>query len=164
MQRRTFLIAGASLFASGSALAQVGSTQSTGSKLSVEEMNQCLAMHNHVRQEVGVGPLSWSKKLAQHAQSWAEKLAASGRFQHSGSAYGENLAAAPHIVDAVHMWVKEKDKYRKGMGFTPETGHYTQVVWNKTRYVGMGKADAGQYFIWIANYDPPGNMNGRDPY
>lgn len=48
------------------------------------------------------------------------------------------------------------------------TGHFTQLVWRKTRRLGVGVArsdcgsngSGGQYYV-VANYDPPGNVVGE---
>jgi len=39
------------------------------------------------------------------------------------------------------------------------TGHFTQVVWLETRYVGMAKSANGRFIA--ANYFPGGNMKGQ---
>ncbi|MEM9017804.1 MAG: hypothetical protein AAGC68_12385, partial [Verrucomicrobiota bacterium] len=49
------------------------------------------------------------------------------------------------------------------------TGHYTQMVWRRTREIGAGKAviQKGQYRGWVivvGIYDPPGNFGGQAPY
>lgn len=164
MNRRTFILSGLTLALTSPLLAQEIRIPFTGSKLRPDEAEQLLALHNVARSDVGVGPLNWSEKLAGHAQQWAEHLAATGKFEHSNSRYGENLAAAGDVAEAMLMWLSEKESWRKGMGFTMKTGHYTQIVWKKTRQVGCGKAESDGYTIWVASYDPPGNMNGKDPY
>ncbi|MBE9012208.1 SCP-like extracellular, partial [Pseudanabaenaceae cyanobacterium LEGE 13415] len=53
---------------------------------------EILDAHNRYRSEVGVAPLNWSDDLANHAQDWANHLAANRLFQHSGApGEGENL-------------------------------------------------------------------------
>lgn len=43
-------------------------------------------------------------------------------------------------------------------------GHYTQVVWKNSRYVGCGKAMAANGTLYyVCNYYPAGNTGGR-PY
>jgi hypothetical protein len=43
-------------------------------------------------------------------------------------------------------------------------GHFTQLVWNDTEFVGCGRSEcfAGGVFI-TCSYDPPGNWKGEVP-
>jgi hypothetical protein len=47
-------------------------------------------------------------------------------------------------------------------------GHYTQVVWRKTRELGCGyatcKRDGFLVEFWACNYSPAGNVRGQEPY
>lgn len=131
-----------------------------------------LASHNRVRAAVGVPPLEWSPQLAAVAQRWADDLAASKRFAHRPkSQYGENLfeligtAATP--ADVVNAWASERNAYdprRQSCRTGAVCGHYTQIVWRKTRKVGCGMAQSGTRQVWVCNYDPPGNYAGQRPY
>ena len=97
--------------------------------------------HNRARAKHCARPLSWSAKLAQVAQRWANSLRDRGcQFGHSGGSYGENLAAGttgtldPDSV--VKMWYDEVAQYRfPDGGFSMKTGHFTQVVWRGTTAV-----------------------------
>lgn len=42
-------------------------------------------------------------------------------------------------------------------------GHFTQVVWKSTKYVGMGIAKSNTHgsVVIVANYLPPGNFIGQ---
>jgi uncharacterized protein YkwD len=123
--------------------------------------------HNRVRAKHCAAPLTWSAKLAQAAQQWANALRAkSCSFGHSGGAYGENLAAgtsgtlAPASV--VGMWYDEVSQYRfPDGGFSMKTGHFTQVVWRGTRQVGCGRSQCNGMDIYVCEYDPPGNWEGQ---
>ena len=112
-------------------------------------------------------PLTWSPKLAQAAQQWANTLKAKGcAFEHSGGATGENLAAGTTgALDAratVAMWYDEIKGYSfKQPGFSMQTGHFTQVVWRGTTSVGCGKSQCKGMDIWVCEYDPPGNWEGQ---
>jgi pathogenesis-related protein 1 len=132
-----------------------------------------LAAHNRARHAVGVPDLQWSAKLAETAQGWAETLRGQHcAMRHSGAAgIGENLAWAGgrHLspADVVAMWVRE------GRAFNPADnscdrgavcGHYTQVVWRNTKFVGCAIASCGDSEIWVCNYSPPGNYIGERPY
>ena len=151
---------------------------SIGSRLSSQEVQQLLSLHNKVRADVGVGPVTWSKELAIYAQEWANHLASTDcSLQHRPSSgkwkrvYGENLfmgtAGTFGVADAVTSWEDEKKHYR---GQTLDrsnwydSGHYTQMVWKESQQIGCAKAECNGYLIIVCNYDPPGNVLGQKPY
>jgi uncharacterized protein YkwD len=123
--------------------------------------------HNHVRALHCAKPLTWSPKLADVAQKWANALRDKGcAFGHSGGQYGENLAAGTEgVLDpeaTVKMWYDEIEKYKfPDGGFSMQTGHFTQVVWRGTTQVGCGHASCKGNDIWVCNYDPAGNWEGQ---
>ncbi|NVB83031.1 MAG: hypothetical protein HOV81_31930 [Kofleriaceae bacterium] len=129
---------------------------------------QWIAAHNAVRAKHCAPALTWSKKLAEVAQSWANQLKAKGCvFGHSpGAKYGENLAAgtigALDPESTVAMWYDEIKQYKfPAGGFSMNTGHFTQVVWKSTREVGCGHVQCKGNDIYVCNYDPPGNWEGQ---
>jgi hypothetical protein len=85
--------------------------------------------------------------------------------------YGENLfigtAGRYGVADAVQAWASEK-KYYRGQTLDPsswyDSGHYTQIVWKNTKYIGCAKTECGGKIIVVCNYDPPGNVLGQKPY
>jgi len=119
--------------------------------------------HNRYRAKHCAPPLVWSDKLAKVAQKWVDTLVKKGcAFEHSGSDYGENLAAgtagamSPDAV--VDMWYREVDRYDfKHGGFSMDTGHFTQLVWKSTKRVGCGMRTCKGLDVWVCNYDPAGN-------
>jgi uncharacterized protein YkwD len=129
---------------------------------------QFVDAHNAVRAKHCAPPLTWSKKLAEVAQSWANTLKAKGCvFGHSpGAKYGENLAAgtvgALDPQSTVDMWYDEIKLYKfPNGGFSMQTGHFTQVVWRSTQQVGCGHVTCNGNDIYVCNYDPPGNWEGQ---
>ncbi len=144
-------------------------TNPSNNSVNIQEI---LAAHNGLRNERGVGPLTWSNDLAKVAQNWANDLARRNcSFEHSTSDYGENLASGGTsftIPQLIQMWGDEKKD------FDPVTrkcfpgrncGHYTQVVWRKTTKVGCGIAKcANGEIILVCNYDPAGNFNDEPAY
>jgi len=129
-----------------------------------------VAIHNTVRAQVGTSPLTWSDRLAAVAQEWANGLLASGKFVHSHNPdYGENLyeirgaAATPAVV--VKAFADESRDYDyRSNSCRSVCGHYTQVVWNDTKEVGCAVARGGGREVWVCEYYPPGNWEGRKPY
>ena len=132
-----------------------------------------VAAHNRARRSVGVPDLAWSDPLARTAQAWAERLRG-GRceMRHSGaSGLGENLAWASGTQlrpeDVVALWVREARGYAPASGACAPgavCGHYTQVVWRETRFVGCGMARCGESEVWVCNYSPAGNVSGQRAY
>ena len=123
-----------------------------------------LASHNRYRARHCAAPLTWSPRLAEVAQAWANTLAAKGcAFGHSrGGSYGENLAAgttgAMDPGTVVAMWYDEVALYAFDRpGFSMQTGHFTQVVWRGTTQLGCGVVQCKGMDVWVCNYDPPGN-------
>ena len=123
--------------------------------------------HNRLRARHCAPPLRWSPKVAASAERWAQTLQRKGcALQHSGGPYGENLAGGTHgamTPDAVvEMWYAEVKGYAfKRGGFSPKTGHFTQLVWRGTSELGCAKAECGsQIDLWVCQYAPPGNVEG----
>ena len=129
---------------------------------------QFVEAHNRVRAKHCAPPLTWSKKLADVAQKWANTLRDKGCvFGHSpGAKYGENLAAgtvgALDPTSTVDMWYDEIKLYKfPNGGFSMQTGHLTQVLWRSTKQVGCGHVTCKGNDIYVCNYDPPGNWEGQ---
>jgi len=131
--------------------------------------------HNHYRALHGAPKIKHNKELSKIAQAWADNLAKTNTFQHSTNKYkgdnlGENIAnkwsssgadyAGP---DAVDQWYSEEPKYDYNEAqWNPNAGHFSQVVWNGSTEVGLGKSktkDGG--CIVVANYYPAGNIIGK---
>jgi uncharacterized protein YkwD len=129
-----------------------------------------LAAHNAVRARVKIPPLTWSDRLADQAQAWANWLLARNKFDHNAdSPYGENLfdirgdsATAALVVNA---WDSESRDYNYSSNTCRKVcGHYTQIIWASTKQVGCGVARDAKREVWVCNYDPPGNWTGKRPY
>ncbi|MDP2387371.1 MAG: CAP family protein [Bacteroidota bacterium] len=153
--------------------------EKTGSKVSVKEAQEALDFHNKARQELGIEPLQWSHELSKYAQEWADHLANSNcDFDHRPDSgkwaqlYGENIywgkGGIYTALDASKSWFKEKKSFKNvplSSSNWSKAGHYSQMIWRKTKHVGMGvaKCKDGSYII-VANYDPAGNMMGEKAY
>ena len=116
-------------------------------------------------------PLAWRAELASIAQDWAEGCV----FEHSSNGLGENLAFfsgdSTTPTEVVELWASEASVYDYASNDCApgeQCGHYTQIVWRDTRFVGCGAAscalDGFEGVIWVCNYDPPGNVIGEQPY
>lgn len=147
----------------------------TGSNVPQDQAQAALDFHNSKRRDVGAPPLEWSPELAAYAQKWANHLANDndcGLDHTVNNNYGENLfggsGRAYTALDASQDWYSEIQSYKYGV-LTDDnwygTGHYTQMVWSKTKQVGIGQANCpGGGLVIAAEYSPPGNYTGEKPY
>lgn len=75
---------------------------------------------------------------------------------------------------AVESWVREREYYRGGTKIPEksgdkvfeEYGHWTQLVWSDTREVGCcaGMEESERLVVWVCEYWPAGNVQGRSAY
>ncbi|KAL0849828.1 hypothetical protein ABMA28_011767 [Loxostege sticticalis] len=133
--------------------------------------DEFLKAHNEYRRKHGVPPLEISKKLCKYAEEWAKTIAKKGSMEHRDqNDYGENIFYAwssdPNFTvsgkDPVDKWYSEIKDHPFGREPTSlGSGHFTQVVWEDTKEVGVGmaKSKEGQVYV-VANYYPPGNVMG----
>lgn len=141
--------------------------------------HRVLATHNHERAQIGVPPLRWNPALAESAETWAEHLASTGRFEHAPEVAarpeGENLWAGtrgrftPEAMTAA--WIREKQHFQPGAfpnnsktGRVEDVAHYTQLVWRDTREVGCAVAAGQHEDILVCRYANAGNYRGERPF
>ena len=121
-------------------------------------------------------PLAWDEGLAVAAKQWALELARSGHFEHSPrelrGPQGENLfmgtAGAYSIDEMIDDFLEEREDFIPGTfpdvardGSWHNVGHYTQIIWRKTRTVGCAIARGhGQDYL-VCRYFPAGNVMGQ---
>jgi len=133
-----------------------------------------LQLHNYYRARHSVSPLIISQRLNHIAQRYAEHLAATSKFEHSGNkleneVLGENLymqwisfgKVPVSAREATKSWYDEIDLYNyKYPRYSEETGHFTQMIWKSTKKMGVGvalSADEREVYV-VANYYPAGNI------
>jgi glioma pathogenesis-related protein 2 len=128
-----------------------------------------LNAHNNFRAKHCVPAMTWSDSLAASAQQWASGCKMNGgAFVHSGVP-GENLrwssppgGQGDGAVTA--SWYNEIGNYNfNNPGFSPATGHFTQVVWAGSTQLGCAKAVCGNFDYWVCRYSPAGNITGQFP-
>ncbi|ODQ61345.1 hypothetical protein WICANDRAFT_90751 [Wickerhamomyces anomalus NRRL Y-366-8] len=125
--------------------------------------SQVVDLHNYERSKHSAQPLTWSSELTNFAESYATNYNCNGTLIHSHSKYGENLALGYNTSAAIKAWYDEVKLYDfNNPGFRESTGHFTQLVWNSTKYIGCAVKDCGSYFgqYLVCEYDPPGNFQG----
>lgn len=132
---------------------------------------ECLKVHNECRQKHGCPPLKLNKDICRISQLWADVLIRRSVPQQSNNTdYGEhifsceskNLNFTVSAREVVEKWYSEiKDHV---FGEEPEdlkTGHFSQVIWKKTRELGVGFAKSKGRVVVVTNYYPPGNYVGN---
>ena len=146
-------------------------TTTTAQQFSEDEKAAFVNLHNSARAAVGVGPVAWNDALAAQALQHARYC----QTQHIKGPYGENLwwsygaGTTGTPADAMSYWVGEKPyyDYSSNSCVGGECGHYTQVVWRRTAYVGCARVACntnGIGTIIACNYFPRGNMKNERPY
>lgn len=118
------------------------------SRASHGDSRDCLGAHNILRRHHGVPDLVWDERIAAYAQKRSEYIAARGMgsFEHpKDGCLGENLYAQSWAswgcAPMVRSWYDEIKSYDFGKpGFSPDTGHFTALVWRTTTRVGCGMA------------------------
>ncbi|XP_063824216.1 venom allergen 5-like isoform X2 [Ostrinia nubilalis] len=127
----------------------------------------------------------WDAELANKAAGWASKYRqghnpnkdiASNRFQTGENLYRYSTTKSPSTLSigrAIDSWFLEHHNYtfqpfKSAEPNSPKIGHYTQMVWSDTTYVGcaMSRWQDGKYtrYFVVCNYGPPGNYLNKFPY
>ncbi|WP_246450255.1 CAP domain-containing protein [Sphingomonas rhizophila] len=135
-----------------------------------------LSVHNDARREFGVAPLAWNQRLADAAETYARRMAATNVYRHDSTPgrrklMGENLWRGPRGVFAydvmISTMVDERRHFRGGAfpnvsrtGQWLDVSHYTQIVWPTTTEVGCGLASNARYDYFVCRYAPTGNKDG----
>ncbi|XP_052749346.1 venom allergen 5.02-like [Galleria mellonella] len=128
----------------------------------------------------------WDDELAAKATKWAsqnsfahnsDKKIGSGRFT-----TGENIfmfsttshAVKLNVESVLNGWFNEYEHYTYGRLLKDkkpdkvQTGHYTQMVWSNSTYLGCGVSlfskSGWMSYIVVCNYGPAGNIIGSVPY
>ena len=152
---------------------------SGGTTLTANFDQRVLAAHNRERATLAIPPLKWNPALADSARAWANRLAATGAFEHAperaSDPEGENIwggskgyFTAEAMVDG---WVREKRYFRPGTfpqnsvtGKVEDVGHYTQLMWRDTGQVGCAIATGAVEDILVCRYAQAGNYLGEKPF
>jgi uncharacterized protein YkwD len=137
-------------------------------------ISKVLEIHNNYRSQVGSPPLQWSPALALSAYKWASHLSQTGKFTHDPNFQeGENLAGGSGNINfqqLIGLWAAEKNNFINRpypncskTGKDSDVGHYTQIVWKRTREVGCALV-SGKRTCLVCRYNPAGNFIGEKTY
>ncbi|KAI8486138.1 Peptidase inhibitor 16 [Branchiostoma belcheri] len=144
------------------------------SVLTTHEIDAILYEHNEFRKSVqptaaDMEYMVWNEKLAAIAQDWADQCVYTQNIRRE-----ERFKGPYRAGEETKRWFEEGQKY----SYTTDTctdkrcGHYTQVVWAKSREIGCGvkKCDILQGLGWrnsyviVCDYSPRGNRAYLKPY
>ncbi|GAC98083.1 hypothetical protein PHSY_005672 [Pseudozyma hubeiensis SY62] len=140
-----------------------------------------LDLHNAERARYGLQPLQWNVELANMASCWAD-LKAYGHSEDHFAASGENIAVGlgdPCYTDpmegmknAVYSFLDEDRNWATNPHMSEDNGHWTQIVWKETQFVGCAvsqrkhfmpesmQEDKASMYV-VCEYYPPGNVEGQ---
>ncbi|KAG5318948.1 GAPR1 protein, partial [Pseudoatta argentina] len=141
-----------------------------------EFITECLCWHNVYRQRHNAPPLTMSPQLCEYAQSWANHLAHTNTFYYKNDRnVGHNLYCRPggavpgditgqEVASYWYSAVKQYDFLKEPdiLHANVNAGHFTQLIWARSCYFGVGKAcsRSGKVIV-VANYEPVGNVSGQ---
>lgn len=135
------------------------------------EIQEFLKLHNDERKKLGIEPLEWDEELTKQCEIYANKLIKIGTLMHDNlNGVGENLfwgsSSSPNqykLKNGALSWLVEK-QYFKSNKYTPQTGHYTQMIWRNTKKVGAFIIYNGTECYIVARYYPAGNYLNEKVY
>ena len=166
--------------------------------LSDKEKNLVLDYHNQLRAKVANGQetrgrsgsqppaadmleFQWDDEIANMAQRWADQCTFGhdknrkvARFQVGQNVY-QASSSRNYPIDfknGINGWYDEVSDFDKSgidrFRFSSGVGHYTQIVWSATRFIGCGAISykGGRWInnYIVCNYGPAGNFIGRKMY
>ncbi|KAL9975334.1 hypothetical protein ACROYT_G012487 [Oculina patagonica] len=152
-------------------------TELTFTKEDEDFIDQMVEEHNKLRSIHLSPPLVKNRNMSLQAKALAIQLASEANLRHSDKAsrpdQGENLAmgctsSGPGITakDAAKEWYDEVCSHNfYDQAYQDKSGHFSQLVWNATRELGVGKAMGTKFgmnctFI-VARYRPLGNIGSE---
>ena len=142
---------------------------SSSSFINEPYMNEALNMHNFFRKKHDSQELLLNKELCKMAQKYAEKCANLKNIElcydlFNNEIIGQNISVIDFdkfkVTDICQKWYNEKESYNFFSNkYITGTGHFTQLIWKNTKYVGFGyKKSDNEKIYFVANYYPAGNI------
>jgi hypothetical protein len=152
------------------------------SKSEVLERHSCWRTHLNPPAKSAIPVLQWDPELAQLAERWAAQCSQPPNAHDTKEArtlpnrttdgvswdwVGQNICYSTNQMswsECVDGWAEEQKDFTYGKGQTGpgQVGHYTQVVAERSKFVGCGWSycpNKGLPYVQVCNYGPGGNMN-----
>ena len=135
-----------------------------------------LELHNEARSDVGSPSLIISKRLSTYAQKLADSISKISIYNYKQPLKKNNIGTNMFISDrhkdiwdAFIFWYSEIDDYKHSRIVSKETNpptcHYTQMVWNNTKQLGVGISNLKNGgVVIVCTYYPSGNIINQYPY
>ncbi|OCF44912.1 hypothetical protein I317_01191 [Kwoniella heveanensis CBS 569] len=130
--------------------------------------------HNKVRQQYGAEDVNFREDLAKLAEEKAKLCNKAHTKAAENLQWGSGFGSPEGAVEG---WASEASMYNwNAPGYQDAWGHFTQVVWKETKYIGCYIADCSMYpgsvvdakynssFQAACEYDPAGNFVGEEPF
>ncbi|XP_072908191.1 GLI pathogenesis-related 2 isoform X2 [Hemitrygon akajei] len=146
---------------------KTGSLAPTSGEGSGNFAKQLLSSANKYRVSHGAQSLTLNSQISNDAEKWAKHLVRSRTLKHSDTPYGENIwcqqgpagcqVTGQAVVDSWYNEIKDYDF--SSPGFQKNCGHFTQLVWQDSKEMGVGLASDGKGFtVVVAQFNPAGNI------
>jgi len=149
-------------------------TQPATGAIPTDYAGRAVYQHNQHRANHSVPDVQWSADLASAAQVVASSCVFNHTMGVNGLNYGQNIAGTWNTDIAAIIageWYSEASAYGSFYGLTnppdsPDTGHFTQLVWKDTTDIGCATQDCrgvpglDNYFV-VCNYATAGNFGGK---
>ena len=125
---------------------------------------ECVDYHNHFRKLLGLENLTLNQTLVNEALEYAAYLQQNDKFEHSDVPEGENLYFSFNQgIGCKEPILRFFQEYRQYFGkLSHSTGHFTQLIWPRTRMVGCAQKLKGSKRTVVCRYYPAGNIMGMD--
>ncbi|VEN64642.1 unnamed protein product [Callosobruchus maculatus] len=148
--------------------------------------------HNNIRNQIARGTfpglprgknfkqMKYDQQLAQEAQRIANSCVFAHQTAHGRWGWiGQNLYISMSTANskgadwpgALRSWSNEAKNYRYGGPVNGQNGHFTQMIWADSEFIGCGythfKSNDPKWRykkLYVCNYGPGGNIQGRPPY
>eukprot|EP00057_Strongylocentrotus_purpuratus_P017555 XP_011672029.1 PREDICTED: GLIPR1-like protein 1 [Strongylocentrotus purpuratus] len=119
--------------------------------------------------------LQWNDEIAKHAQDWADQCKFAehnpdkNRKTEQWDWVGQNIAIGSSftMLSLIDSWYAEKEFYNYADATCEGNhvcGHYTQLVWAETQFIGCGWTSCTRFDYLVCHYGPGGNYRGERPY
>lgn len=133
----------------------------------------CLCWHNEYRARHNVPAMSVSMKLCVSAQEWANHLASRNEIYYCPARvfnFGQNIfccvetclmqsISGQEVATYWYSSIKRYDFFKRPslQHTTVNVGHFSQIVWKNTKFMGVGKSVSrtGKIFVvgeWLNSY------------